>query len=306
MIGIAVPVLLSVLCALVALYMYSLFRQEKANQRERPISDRELYALGQAEDRANKRAKSSALATLLHEAGVETSPVVWLAGFAGMSFVAFACVVVASSNVLVGVLAGLVVAGGIGARVLVLRKRRRMLLDRQIVRILPQVSASVRSSLTIERALRVAVAHVDDPLREELSRVLAATTYGTTLSVALDGLAKRTGSPVAQALAAALRIQQRFGGPIAPVLDLIAHHGSARLKASQELKTELAGTRLAKWFVAGSLPVIFLIMFATNSDFAQFYIHEPLGWAVLGLAAVSEAFGLIACHRITSCKGVEA
>lgn len=167
-------------------------------------------------------------------------------------------------------------------------------------RALPQIAASVRSSLTLERALRTAASHVEDPLREELARVLADTAYGTTLAMAFERMARRTDSPDVRSLAAAVRIQQRFGGAVAPVLDLIAAHAAARLRTSRELKTELAGTRLAKWFVALAMPAIFFIMFATNADFSQFYREQPLGWIVLGVAGCSEAFGLFACQRITA------
>lgn len=130
--------------------------------------------------------------------------------------------------------------------------------------------------------------------------MLADTAYGTTLAMAFERMARRTDSPDVRSLAAAVRIQQRFGGAVAPVLDLIAAHAAARLRTSRELKTELAGTRLAKWFVALAMPAIFFIMFATNADFSQFYREQPLGWIVLGVAGCSEAFGLFACQRITA------
>ena len=130
--------------------------------------------------------------------------------------------------------------------------------------------------------------------------MLADAAYGTSLSVSLEEMARRTASPDVQALAAAVRVQQRFGGAIAPVLDMIAAHANARLKMSRELRTELAGTRLAKWFVAAAMPAIFLLMFVANPDFARFYAEEPLGWAVAGVAALCEISGLLACQRITS------
>ena len=72
------------------------------------------------------------------------------------------------------------------------------------------------------------------------------------------------------------------------------------MKAARELKTELAGTQLAKWFVALSMPCIFLIMFTTNPEFARFYAEEPLGWAIAGAAGVLEVVGLAVCHAVTS------
>ena len=81
-------------------------------------------------------------------------------------------------------------------------------------------------------------------------------------------------------------MRQGSGGSVAAALALVSSRVNARLKAARELKVEVAGTRLAKWFVAGAMPAIFLIMYAMNADFARFYTTEPLGWAVLGAAAV--------------------
>lgn len=301
--GFVVPSVLCMVSVGLAFAAYSLVRRERAAVKDAELSDSGLYASGQ--DAARKKAKESfpRFSSYLHHAGIETSPVLWLASVCAVVFVAFSVVVVLSSNV--GVAFAFAVAAGAGSlvRVELLRKRRRALLDRQFARVLPQLAASVRSALTLERAVRVASAHVEEPLREELACVLGDTAYGTTLTVAFEDMARRTGSPDVKSLAAAIRIQQRFGGAIAPVLDLIAEHANARLKAERELKAELAGTRLAKWFVAASMPVIFLIMFATNADFAQFYREEPLGWMVMGGAVILEVFGLVACRQITSMKG---
>lgn len=296
----AISLLLLVACVAVALWAYALVRQARAAQRRRRLDDRDLYEAGEAAATERKIVRLPRLTALLHEAGREGSAVGWIVQLAALAFVAFAVAAVLSGQVVVGAGAGAAVLGATGARLRLLRKRRQELLSQQFTRILPQVAASVRSSLTLERALRTAASHVEDPLREEVARVLADAAYGTTLAEAFELMAARTGDPDVRALAAAVRIQQRFGGAIAPVLDLIAQHAATRQRAARELKTELAGTRLAKWFVACSMPAIFFIMFATNVDFAQFYTHEPLGWIVLGVALCSELFGLFACQRITS------
>lgn len=296
----AIPLLLLVACVAVALGTYALVRQARAAQRRRRLDDRDLYEAGEAAATERKKVRLPRLTALLHETGREGSAVGWIAQLAALAFVVFAVATALSGRAVVGAGAGAAVLGAMGARLHLLRKRRQELLSQQFTRVLPQVAASVRSSLTLERALRTAVSHVEDPLREEVARVLADAAYGTTLAEAFELMAARTGDPDVRALAAAVRIQQRFGGAIAPVLDLIAQHAAARQRASRELKTELAGTRLAKWFVACSMPAIFFIMFATNADFAQFYTHEPLGWIVLGVALCSELLGLFACQRITS------
>ena len=300
MIGLVLPWALVAACAAAGAWAYALVRQERAAYRGRVLSDRGLYEAGEAAATERKKPKLPRLARALHEAGVETPAANWAAGVAAIAFVSLSLAAALTGDPGIGAVVGAAALATAGVRLHVRRLRRRELLDRQLARALPQIAASVRSSLTLERALRTAASHVEDPLREELARVLADTAYGTTLAMAFERMARRTDSPDVRSLAAAVRIQQRFGGAVAPVLDLIAAHAAARLRTSRELKTELAGTRLAKWFVALAMPAIFFIMFATNADFSQFYREQPLGWIVLGVAGCSEAFGLFACQRITA------
>ncbi|MFR8046068.1 MAG: type II secretion system F family protein [Eggerthella lenta] len=263
------------------------------------LSDRGLYEAGEAAATERKKPKLPRLARALHEAGVETPAANWAAGVAAIAFVSLSLAAALTGDPGIGAVVGAAALATAGVRLHVRRLRRRELLDRQLARALPQIAASVRTR-SRSSAAHGRVARRGHPLREELARVLADTAYGTTLAMAFERMARRTDSPDVRSLAAAVRIQQRFGGAVAPVLDLIAAHAAARLRTSRELKTELAGTRLAKWFVALAMPAIFFIMFATNADFSQFYREQPLGWIVLGVAGCSEAFGLFACQRITA------
>lgn len=297
----AVPGILFAAALGLALWAYSLVKQEKAIRRDTALTDKGLFESGKEAADARKRSSSSSgLAAQLRKAGIDDAPALWVAGVVVSSFLLYALASTVSGSVLVGVAVGAASPLGAGVRIAGLQKKRRDVLDRQFASMLPQVAANVRSSLTLERALRAAAAHVEEPLREELGRVLADVAYGAALPESLERMAQRTGNPDMKAFAAAVRIQQRFGGSVSSVLEMIAAHANARLKAARELRTEVAGTRLAKWFVASAMPVMFLIMYATNADFARFYLTEPLGWAVLGVAAASEAFGLVACQHITS------
>lgn len=244
--------------------------------------------------------RDTPLGRLLCAAGIGLTARQGVAATAGTAVLVGACAGAAS-----GVAAfGAVAAGAVPALAyLRLRQRcrkRSELLDVQLAHALPQIAASLRSSLTLERALRVALVHMDDPLHGEIARVLADATYGMPLHEALEGMAHRTQSEDVRTLASAARMRQGSGGSVAAALALVSSRVNARLKAARELKVEVAGTRLAKWFVAGAMPAIFLIMYAMNDDFARFYTTEPLGWAVLGVASVMEAVGLALAHAVTS------
>ena len=107
--------------------------------------------------------------------------------------------------------------------------------------------------------------------------VLARVSYGMTMVQALARMAQSTGDADVAALASAMRIQQRFGGSMGAVLDLIAEHAQGRALMQQELRSELAGTRMATVVVACAMPAIFAFMFATNPAFSLFYRENRWG-----------------------------
>ena len=244
--------------------------------------------------------RDTPLGRRLCAAGVELAPRQWIAVVAGAAVLAGACACAASGVAAFGAIAAGAVPALACVQVRQRARKRSELLDVQLAHALPQIAASLRSSLTLERALRVGLVHMDDPLHGEIARVLADATYGTPLHEALEAMARRTQSEDVRTLASAARMRQGSGGSVAAALALVSSRVNARLKAARELKVEVAGTRLAKWFVAGAMPAIFLIMYAMNADFARFYTTEPLGWAVLGAAAVLEAVGLALAHAVTS------
>ena len=280
---------------------YSVMRRQRAASKDQALSAKQLYEQGKRESEKDESSSSGLIGRALEDAGIEASPLVWTA-----SVIALGLVLAAFANLAAGALAALIVlvATPLAAALFVSRgaKKRRELFSEQFVRLLPQLSASVKSSLTLERSLRVCADHAPNPLKGELTRVLAQASYGMALPEAFELLAKRTGCADARALASAMRVQSRFGGPLAAVLDSIAAHANARMRLERELATELAGTKLAQGFVACSMPAIFLMSYVLNADFAAFYREEPLGWIVLGGAAFMEVFGVCACRRVTKCK----
>ncbi|RDB62017.1 type II secretion system protein [Gordonibacter sp. 28C] len=307
MVYIATSTAIAAACVFLAAKVLACVREDRLEQRRREalVGSREPSKRAEAGRRSKGTGpagveRDTPLAKSLRAAGIGMAPRRWAALVAGASATAGICAAAASGAAALGpVAAGAVLAA---AQLLVRRRSRARsdLFDVQLAHALPQIAAGLRGSLTLERALRVALVHMDDPLRGEVAHVLADAAYGMPLHEALDAMARRTQSQDVRTLASATRMRQGSGGSVAAALAMISSRVNARLKAARELKVEVAGTRLAKWFVAGAMPAIFLIMYATNGDFARFYATEPLGWAVLGIAAAMEAAGLAMSHAVTS------
>lgn len=289
-----------------ALGAFLVVKQDRAQRRQQALNAQMLYETGQkaAAQREKKRVRTP-LDPFLEEAGVQTPPVVFVLMSLAAVFVFASFAWILSRNVLVVGICAAVLVAGIALWLKQKRQKRFVLFSQQFAGILPQLAASMKGSSTLERAIKLSTEYAEEPLRSGFLDVLADVTYGMPIEQALEGLAQRTKSSDVRALAAAIRIQGRFGGSVVPVIESVGAHADARLKAQREIRTELAGTRLAKWFVAASMPAIFLMMFLTNAQFKEFYCTQPLGWAVLAVSFVIELLGLWLCGQITKCREVE-
>lgn len=302
-IGLVICLVIALLCLCLASMAFSLVRNQRLAQRRVELEERDLYEKGReaAEKRADEGrvASNTRFARILRSAGIAMGPVPCALCLVGAVAVPSVVVATLFESAVLGAAAGTSVLLAACSLVRRCLRRRRELFDTQLARALPQISASVRGALTLERALRVATSHMEDPLKGEFSRVLADVSYGMPLYRALEGMADRTQHTDVRILAAATRISQQRGGSISASLVMISSRVNARLKASRELRTEIASARMAKWFVAAALPALFLLMCVSNADFARFYMNDPLGWSVLGIAGICEVVGLLVSHRIT-------
>lgn len=295
-----IAVLLGAILVCLAGSAFSICRKLRISLQAKSFSDAALYERGrQGAQRDDDKGDVGVLGKMLQDAGVESSPSMWLACVLAVLIVVGLFAFQATGAV--GAASGIFLACACVFLYLARAKtKRRELLASQFVRLLPQLSASVKSAQTVERAFRASVNCAQEPIRSELAWMLARVSYGEPLVSALEDMAKRTGSEDIAAFAASMRIQQRFGGPVNKVIDLVCDHANERMRTKRELQTELAGTRLATWFVAGAMPVIFALMFATSADFSTFYRTEPFGWLVLAGAGLMEVIGVVACRKITT------
>lgn len=267
-------------------------------------SDAELYAQGVRINGKAVKSKDSReqgeLDRKLAEAGVELGGRRWIALVATIAAATAAIAFALSRNPLVALLALPVAYVAQSIWLSRARAKRRHLFEEQLARALPQIAAGVRTSLTLPRAIRATASYAESPLRDELQRVCADAAYSTDIVEALSRMASRTGNEHVRKIAAAVAVQDRQGGDVAPTLDLIADSINAYLACERERRTEIASTKLVKWVCALAMPVLFVFKFATDASFVEFYLGSPLGWAVLAVCSAFEVAGLVMSRKITS------
>jgi len=137
-------------------------------------------------------------------------------------------------------------------------RRRSELAERAAPVALDLVAASVAAGVAIDAALTAAAGAVGSPLREELDRVSAGLEVGRRRVELLRELAERTGSPSMERLAAALRISDRLGVPLAEELRLQADRARAEQTRRVQERAARATPRILLVVVFALVPAALL------------------------------------------------
>jgi tight adherence protein C len=137
-------------------------------------------------------------------------------------------------------------------------RRRTDLAERAAPVALDLVAATVSAGVTIDAALGAAAGAVGSPLCEELERVIAGLEVGRRRVELLGELAERTGSPSMERLAAALRISDRLGVPLADELRLQADRARSEQTRRVQERAAKATPRILLVVVFALVPAALL------------------------------------------------
>jgi tight adherence protein B len=207
---------------------------------------------------------------------------------------------VAAGLVPLGLALAVAVAAVVAVRVRAARAAavRRDAAAQATVEVAVGLAAELRAGRTAAQAL-AAVAPWSGPLEGPLSSAAAAVAAGAPAAAGLLAAAAVPGAEPLRQVAAAWRVTEATGGRLAGVLDRLAEALDGELELGQELESALAGPRATVVLLAG-LPLLGLALGqSVGAHPLQLLLYRPLGWALLGGAAMLDAAGVFVMVRIT-------
>jgi len=183
------------------------------------------------------------------------------------------------------------VAAAVGIRRLGLLRRartREARRDEQLADAVAALTAAVRSGMSVPQAVAYAMREAEEPVADDLARLVADVEFGVPLGVAVDAWAERTGSEDAQLVAGALDLHRRSGGDLPAVLDQVAATIRERVAVGRETRALTAQARLSGW-ILGVLPVgFFCFLWITSRRDIQAALSTPAGLASVLTGVVLE------------------
>lgn len=181
-----------------------------------------------------------------------------------------------------------------------LRQRRIDKIQQQLPDGLMMVAGSMRAGLGFTPALESLARDVEPPLAQEFALVLREQRMGVKLDDALQHFNDRVPVQDVTLFVSAVGISREVGGNLAESLASLAETLRRRLIMEGKVKSLTAQGRL-QGIVMAMMPVglIGFLSFAYPDTMHAMY-HTPMGWVVIGIAAVMEYLGYRMCRKIMS------
>jgi tight adherence protein B len=183
------------------------------------------------------------------------------------------------------------------------RQRKRLTtINGQLAEMLGLLSNGLKAGFSLPQALDSVARNSAAPMADELGRVTRELSMGTSLDQALHNMVKRVASDDLDLIVTAILIHKSVGGNLARVLENISHTIRQRVHVKGQISALTAQARASGWIIS-LLPVgVALILYVIAPTYFRVLTTDPVGLALLGIAAVSIVVGNFFIRRITTIK----
>jgi tight adherence protein B len=186
---------------------------------------------------------------------------------------------------------------------LYLRNRRGHRLeqfDAQLPRAMELIANSMKAGQSVTQALSSVTDNAGPPVSDEFGLARREIELGASIESALNNMVKRLGSDDLRLMVMVITIQHSFGGDLPAVLITLSDTMRQRSEMRAEILAATAQSR-ASALIVTLLPIVaaaFLFLVVPNYFRPMF--TNPVGWAIVALAAILLVIGNFIIRRLTA------
>jgi tight adherence protein B len=180
--------------------------------------------------------------------------------------------------------------------------KQRSLFEAQLGDALMVLSNGLRAGFSFEQALENVSGDLSNPIGSELKTIVRELKLGAELEQSFMIVAERMKSDDLRLLTTAVLIQQKVGGNLAEILDIISQTIRDRLAIKRSIKTLTAQGRISGQ-VIGVLPVLLLLALSfINPGYISPLFASFQGRLLLVLGGGMELLGFLMINKIVNIK----
>ena len=137
------------------------------------------------------------------------------------------------------------------------------------------------------------VPEAESPTAEEFARVVNETRIGRDLNDSLERSAERMRSEDFNWVAQAIAIHREVGGDLAGVLDEVGHTIRERNQIRRQVAALSAEGKMSAYILVALPFVVTGILLITSTAYILKFVQSPLGFVMIGAAAVMLIIGAL-------------
>jgi tight adherence protein B len=192
---------------------------------------------------------------------------------------------------------------GFAVPALYLRNRRGHRLSEFEVglpRAMELMANSMKAGQSISQSLRAVIENAGPPVSDEFGLARREIELGASIESALGNMVKRVGSGDLRLMVMVITIQHSVGGDLPAILITLADTMKQRAEVRAEVLASTAQSRASSLIIT-LLPIAAaLLLYFLVPEYFRPMFTNPLGWFMLGVAAIMLAIGNFIIRRLTA------
>ena len=192
---------------------------------------------------------------------------------------------------------------GFAVPALYLRNRRGHRLtefEAGLPRAMELMANSMKAGQSITQSLRAVTENAGPPVSDEFALARREIELGASIESALGNMVKRVGSSDLRLMVMVITIQHSVGGDLPAILITLADTMKQRAEVRAEVLASTAQSRASSLIIT-LLPIAAaLLLYFLVPEYFRPMFTNPLGWLMLGVAAVMLAIGNFIIRRLTA------
>jgi tight adherence protein B len=159
---------------------------------------------------------------------------------------------------------------------------------------------SMKAGQSISQSLRAVIENAGPPVSDEFGLARREIELGASIESALGNMVKRVGSTDLRLMVMVITIQHSVGGDLPAILITLADTMKQRAEVRAEVLASTAQSRASSLIIT-LLPIAAaLLLYFLVPEYFRPMFTNPLGWFMLGVAALMLAIGNFIIRRLTA------
>jgi tight adherence protein B len=178
------------------------------------------------------------------------------------------------------------------------RQKRFNKFDELFPEAIDTLARAVRAGHAFTTALEMITNEISEPIAGEFRQLYEEQKFGMPVRDALLNLTERMPSVDVKFFVTAVMLQRETGGNLAEILDNLSYVIRERFKIQRQVRVYTAQGRLTMALLMGMPPIIVVVMMALNPAFIKPLFSDPIGHTLLVAGITLQTVGYFVIRKI--------